>query len=90
MSQRKVIFDHDCDEAAEALGGHQSIDQILFGFLDALQQDPTVFPKIETDWGSARYIRTKRISGVPELIWLFLIEANGDVTIVHVEIYDGY
>jgi hypothetical protein len=90
MPRRKVTFDKQCDADAEILGGYQRIDETLFGFLEALERDPRGFPKIETDWGSARYIRTKKHKDIPELIWGFCIDSNDDVTIVHVEIYEGY
>jgi hypothetical protein len=54
MARRKVTFEKECDAAAEALGGYEKIDQMLFGFLEALERDPRGFPKIATDWGSVR------------------------------------
>jgi hypothetical protein len=87
---RNIFFSENCNAAAEAVGGYQRIDVSLIPILDALERNPYGFPKVESDWFSARYIVTKPFEGSPALIWLFFVEANGDVVIDHVEIYEGY
>jgi hypothetical protein len=88
MAGRAIRFDQECDKAAEALGGYEAIDDSLNAYLDALDREPAGFPKIETEWGSVRYIRTKPIGDIPELLWYFILDASGDVTLTHVEKYD--
>lgn len=87
MAGRAIIFDKSCDEAAELLGGYEAIDESLFIYLEALHRKPEEFPKVEAFWGSVRFIRTKPFEGTDELIWYFVIEANGDVVLTHVEKY---
>jgi hypothetical protein len=87
MTGRNIRYDEECDSAAEALGGYKAIDESLYAYLDALERNPAEFPKIDTDWGSVRYIRTKPFGGTPGLLWYFVLEANGDVTITYVEKY---
>jgi hypothetical protein len=89
MRQRKIVFSHECDRCAERLGGYEAIDRTLDGYWDALMRDPYQFSMIESDWFSARHIVTKPIGDVPPLVWLFVIN-DGDVTIYHVEEYEGY
>ena len=87
MSSRNIRFDPECDKAADKLGGYEAIDDSLNAYLDALDREPAGFAKTETDRGSVRYIRTKPIGSIPELIWYFVLETNGDVTITYVEKY---
>jgi len=58
MPPRNIRFDPGCDVAAEALGGYRAIDESLYIHLEALERNPEAFPKVDTDWGSTRYIRT--------------------------------
>ncbi len=85
MASRSVRFDPACNAAAEALGGYEAIDESLYIHLEALHREPEGFDKIETPWGAVRYIRTRPTGTTPELVWHFVIEANGDVLLVHVE-----
>jgi len=87
MNGRSIRWDRACDLAAESLGGYEAIDESIFVYLEALHGDPFACPKVDTDWGSIRYIRTKPYGETPSLIWYFLLEVNGDVTIIHVEKY---
>jgi hypothetical protein len=87
MSGRNIRFDPECDAAARLLGGYEAIDESLFIYLEALDRNPEAFPKVNTDWGSVRYIRIKAFGNTPELLWHFILEANGDVLITHVEQY---
>jgi len=89
VPNRKISFSEDCDLAAEKLGGYEVIDPSLEASWDALMRNPYEFPFVESDWFSGRYIVTKPIGSIPPLCWWFLIKA-GDVTIVHVEVYQGY
>lgn len=86
---RKIVFSAECDAAAEALGGYIRIDCTLDGAMDALMRNPYGFPLLQSDWYSVRYIVTKSMAGVPALVWFFTIEGR-DVTIQHVEEYQGY
>ena len=90
MFGRKIVFSKECDAAAEILGGYEQIDGSLDGFLEALDRNPHGFPKVETDWGSVRYIRTRKAGNVPPLLWRFTIDREGSVEIVHVEEYQDY
>ena len=90
MSNRRILFDPDCDKAAETLGGYERLDASLSAYYSALIIEPKGFPRIESEWGSVRYIRTKPVATCPALVWWFIIEGNGDVVIVYVEEYDGY
>ncbi len=85
MSSRNIRFDPECDRAAEALGGYEAIDDSLNAHLDALDRAPEGFPIVEAFFGSVRYVRTIPIKDIPELLWFFIIEENGDVTLTHVE-----
>jgi hypothetical protein len=85
MALHSVRWELSCELAAEALGGYEEIDKAIFIYLEALERNPYAFPKVDTDWGSTRYVRTKPYGSTPELLWYFLIEANGDVAIVYVE-----
>lgn len=88
MHLRAVRFDPACDEAAEQLGGYESIDRALLIHVEALERNPKAFPKVEDLYGSVRYISTKAFGQTPALIWYFVIEASGDVLITHVEKLD--
>jgi hypothetical protein len=88
MTTRAVRYDTECDKAAESLGGYEAIDDTLYVYLEALHREPKGFPIAECAWGSVRYIRTRSMGSIPELIWYFVIEASGDVLITNVEKYD--
>lgn len=87
--QRRIIFSHECDAAAERIGGYKRIDPSLDPVLDALARNPYGFPMQQSDWFDFRYIVTKPIDDCPALIWTFTIE-NGDVTLRHVEEDEAY
>lgn len=88
-AKRNVFFSHDCDKAAEVIGGYLRIDKTLDSFWDGLHRNPYGFPKLESDWFSVRYIITKPMPGVPSLVWNFIISGQ-DVEIVHVEEFERY
>ena len=52
--------------------------------------NPYGFPRIESDFYGARYIRTKPIRNIPALVWLFEIDPNNGVILTHVEEYEQY
>jgi len=59
--------------------------------LDALARDPTGFPMVEAShFSRARFIVTKPFGAVPALVWLFVIEQDGDIVIEYVEEFEGY
>ena len=87
---RSILFATSCDLAAEVLGGYERIDSSLDAVMQGLMVNPYGFPRIESDFYSARYIRTKPIRDVPPLVWLFEIDANNDVILMHVEEYERY
>lgn len=62
----------------------------LIPIFDALDQNPYGFPKVESDWFSARYIVTKPYENVPPLIWIFFIDASGGIVLDHVEEHEKY
>ncbi len=88
MPTRNVRYDPSCEAAADTLGGYEAIDEGLLIHLEALQRNPEGFPKIEVYGGSVRVIVTKPFGKTPSLVWLFVIEANGDVLLTHVEEHD--
>ena len=47
--------------------------------------NPYGFPLIENDFTRGRHIITRPIGDLPALVWLFMIDENNNVTIVHVE-----
>ena len=87
---RKIFFSDECESAASRLGGYERIESCLDAIWDALIRNPYGFPQIESDWFSARYIVTKSFQGVPALLWIFTIGAEGEVVINHVEEYENY
>ena len=89
MPPRRIFFSKECDADAAALGGYQRIDPSLEAAWDGLFRNPYEFSRVECDWFSARYVVTKPIKDLPPLCWWFVI-ADGDVTLVHVEEYEGY
>ena len=90
-NDRRIFFSRSCDAAAERLGGYERIDASLDAAWDGLVHDPTGFSEIKCElWFSARYIPTKPFGRVPALVWVFVIEADGDVVIDHVEEFEGY
>jgi len=88
MFGREIIYDPDLSVAVERFGGFQALDAILNPIMDALMREPAGFPIVEAAWGTVRYIRTKPAGLIPELIWYFCLEQNGNVVIHHVEEYD--
>lgn len=89
--RRNIKFADECSIAAAHLGGFRTIDDALTsGIYDALDRYPWGFPSVESDWYSARYIITKPFKQTCALIWVFVIESNGDVIIKHVEEYENY
>jgi hypothetical protein len=87
---RRIFFSKECDAAALLVGGYERIDCSLDAIWDALLRNPYGFPKIECDWFSARYIVTKPFMDSPALVWIFVIELDGDVIIDNVEEYQNY
>ena len=87
---RSILYAPSCDLAAEALGGYVRIDASLDAVMQGLMVNPYAFPRIESDFYSARYIRTKPIRDIPALVWLFEINPNNDVILMHVEQYEDY
>lgn len=88
MFGREIIYDSDLTVAAERFGGFQALDAVLNPIMDALMREPTGFAIVEAAWGTVRYIRTKPLGSIPELIWYFCLEQNGNVVITHVEEYN--
>jgi hypothetical protein len=56
--------------------------------LDGLYRNPYGFNLIENDWVKVRYVVTKPTSMLPNLVVIFRIEPNNDVTLLHVEEYE--
>ena len=84
MIERKIIY--EIDQAADAIGGYQRIDDSLDTILEPLTRNPRGFPTVECAWGSVRYARTKAVHECPPLLWYFLMDQQENVVIVHVEI----
>ena len=89
-SGRRIVWSHDCDAAAERLGGYRRIDDALIPVLDALQRNPYGTRRVDIDWCSIRYITTDQYKDIPPLVWLFYIEPDGTVVIDHVEALEDY
>ena len=87
---RQIFFSANCDEAALNVGGYERIDLSLIAIFDALDRNPYGFPRVESDWFSARYIVTKPFLDTPPLVWLFYIEPTGDVVLDHAEEFENY
>ena len=90
--ERRIFFSRSCDAAAERLGGYERIDASLDAFWDSLLHNPAGFPEIEGNlpWLRARFIVTKPVEDVRALVWLFVIEDDGDLVIDHVEEFESY
>jgi hypothetical protein len=88
MTQR-VFFSDECGEAAEKLGGYEAIDDSLNVFYEDLHRNPRGFPYVEDEWTSFRYITTNAVGSSPKLTWIFTIDHNDDVELVHVEACDA-
>ncbi len=86
---RRIIFAEECDAAADLLGGYKRVDPSLEAVWDGLMRNPYEFARLECDWFSGRYVVTKPIKDLPPLCWWFVIK-EGDITIVHVEEFEGY
>lgn len=65
------------------------MDEAGYGLMEALSRKPHEFQIVDTIWGSVRYAITKKTKGIPELVWYFVIEGNGDVEITHVEEFES-
>jgi hypothetical protein len=89
-SGRSIVWSHNCDAAAEQLGGYGRIDDALIPVIDALQRNPYGTRRVDIDWCSTRFITTDAFKDVPALVRLFYIEPNGTVVIDHVEALDDY
>ncbi len=89
MPARRIFFSKECDAAAACLGGYRHVDPSLEATWDGLMRNPYEFDRVECDWFSARYAVTKPVKDLPALCWWFTIE-GGDVTLVHVEEFQGY
>lgn len=86
MASRAIRFEHSCDAAAERVGGYELIDESLDRFWEAIARNPYGFPRVESPWGTIRYVRTIRIGECPPLFWYFSIQINGDVSFTWVEL----
>jgi hypothetical protein len=86
MMGRKIIYDPECDAAAERLGGYERIDPSLDTILEPLTRDPKGYDLVQCAWGSVRVARTLPRQGCPPLIWYFLLDENDDIILVNVEI----
>jgi hypothetical protein len=87
---RRILFSINCMEAAEKIGGFQTIDDSLTPFYDGLILNPYGFEIFESDWFSFRVIKIKPYGNRPALVWQFYIEPTGDVILDHVEEFEGY
>ncbi len=52
--------------------------------------NPYAFPTIESDFYRARYVTTIPIGDIPALVWVFEIDVNNNVTLIHVEERENY
>lgn len=86
---RQIIYSVAFDRAVEALGGYRAIDTALDTIIDGLYRNPYGFNKFENDYISFRYAITLATAEMPPLVVIFVIGENGDVTLEHVEEYDG-
>ena len=84
---REIIESSEFTAAVKKLGGHRAIDEALEPLLEALYLNPEGFAFFENAWVSFRYLRTKAIatSLIPPLLFMFTIEANGNVILQYVE-----
>lgn len=85
-----IIWSHNCDAAAERLGGYRRIDDALISIVDAFERNPYGCRRVNIDWCSIRYLTTEAFKDIPALTWWFYIEPNGTVVIEHVEALDIY
>jgi len=88
MAFHAIRYDPACDEAADKLGGYGAIDDSLTPYLEWPTPQSEGVLGVEAFWGSVRCVKTIAIGDMPTLLWYFVIEANGDVLITHVEKYD--
>jgi hypothetical protein len=87
---RGIRYDPAFSEAVDSLGGYLLVDEALEPIIDGLYRNPWGFPCIENDWIRIRYAITKPTQMLPALFVTFQIEANNDVTILHVEVSERY
>jgi hypothetical protein len=87
---RSIIYAASCDVAAELLGGYERIDCSLDAAILGLVVNPFGFPVVESDFYRARYVVTIPIRDVPALIWIFEIDINNNVTLLHVEEFENH
>lgn len=79
---RQIIWSAEFSEGVSRLGGARAVDAALEPIIDGLSRNPYGFDKIENDWTSFRYIRTKPIGDtVPALIIAFTIDTNKNVVL---------
>jgi hypothetical protein len=88
--RRNIFYSKNCDDAAEFLGGYERIDDSLDAVWDVLCNNPYKLPQCQSDWFNARYVVTLPTGEAPALVWLIVIQSNGDVVIDHVEEHEGY
>jgi hypothetical protein len=82
---RQLRFEKSFDEAVEALGGYQAIDEALESVIDGLLRNPQGFDCVNNEWVCVRYAITKRVAVaahvIPPLVVVFSILENGDVSL---------
>jgi hypothetical protein len=83
---RSIIESEHFADCVAQLGGYRAIDLALEPIIESLMRDPYGFEKVENDWVSVRYARTKRIQGfIPALIVAFTIDRDSNVVLEWVE-----
>lgn len=91
---RHLIFEKSFDDAVAAIGGYEIVDEVLDVIIDALYHNPYGFPHIENDWVRLHYAVTRRLTigerEILALVFVFVILENNDVSLRHVEEYEGY
>jgi hypothetical protein len=79
---RSIIESEHFAECVAELGGYRAIDLALEPIVEALMRDPYGFDKIENDWCSVRYARTRMIERyIPALIVAFTINDDNNVVL---------
>jgi hypothetical protein len=85
---REIVWSDEFAECVERLGGARAVDAALEPLIEALMRNPYGFDKIENDWVSCRYAKTKAIQDVlPPLLIMFTIGDDKNVTLQWVEEY---
>ena len=66
------------------------MDVSLESAIQGLLVNPYSFPVIESDFYRGRYVTTIPIGDIPSLVWVFYIDTENNVIMVHVEEFQGY